>query len=138
MMTWKEKIVGVMTGLNDRGAPLWYSHKKIMQLVSDAEGYDVSKKYRSLSGYLLELVKSGHLQRTLAPEGVSNKLCHGTDAGKSYLYRRTSKTFKRGQVNLKSSKNNLTDAHLRGVEAHDLWRQYPTLPKWFRRMMQYR
>jgi hypothetical protein len=135
MRTWKEKIIAVMTGLNDRGKPLWYSHKKILDLISEAEGRDVSKTYRSLSNYLLELVKSGHLQRTIAPEGISNKLCHGTVAGKSYLYRRTSKPFVRGQVNLRSEKNKLTDAHLRGMEAHDLWREYPELPKWFRIMM---
>lgn len=135
MLTWKEKIVGVMTGLNDRGEPLWYSHKKILELICENEDYDVSKTYRSLSSYLADLVKSGHLQRTYAPEGISNKLCHGTESGKAYLYRRTSKPFKRGQVGLQSSKNNLTDAHLRGVEAHDLWRKHPTLPKWFRRMM---
>lgn len=131
MKTWKEKIVAVLTGQNSRGKPLWYSHKKIMQLVSDAEGYDISVKYRSLSNYLLELVKSGHLERTIKPAHLSDKV----QPNKEYLYRRTAKPYNREYMSLQSSKNNLTDAHIRGQEAFELWRKHRTLPKWFRRMM---
>lgn len=131
MKTWKEKIVAVLSGQNVRGKPLWYSHKKIMQLVSENEGYDISTKYRSLSNYLLELVKSGHLERALKPPHLSSKV----HPDKEYLYRRTSKPYTREYMSLQSSKNNFTDAHIRGQEAFELWRKHKTLPKWFRRMM---
>jgi hypothetical protein len=136
MKTWKEKIIDALTGRNNRGDPLWYSHKKILELVSENEGHDVSQPYRSLSNYLLELVKSGHLERALTPPGVSNKKCHGMEPGKAYLYRRTSKPFKRGYLNLKSSRNQYnSEVHIRGQEAFELWRKHKSLPKWFRRMM---
>ena len=111
--------------------PLWYSHKKIITLLSELDGYNVKNKYRSMSAYLLELVKSGHLERTVAPPEVSKRM-HGT---KEYLYRRTGKSFKRGYLDLNSSKSKFTDACVKGIKAHEIYRLNRNLPKWFRKMM---
>lgn len=129
--TWKERIVAVMTGRNDRGVALWYTHKKIMNLVY--AHFDVSKEYRSLTPYLSALVKSGHLERTMKPPELSEKVSYTTQV--EYLYRRTEKPYERKYPSLKSSKNKYSEAQIRGVQAHELWRMYPTLPKWYRAMM---
>jgi hypothetical protein len=119
MRTWKEKILAVVTGRNDRGLALWYSHYKIKELIAQSEGIEFSDMHHSISTHLLSLVRSGHLERTYKPPHLSRKL----HPGKEYLYRWTRKPFKR---------------YVRDVNeaiGQDIWREHPKLPKWFRRMM---
>lgn len=132
--TWKERIMATVTGRNDRGAFLWYSHDKIRGLIAEAEGFDIKRHYKSgISPYLTALVKSGHLERAVKPRQLSNKV--QDDGRPEYLYRATGKAYARGMPHLSSSKNAHTNAYDRSSQGHELWRLYPSLPKWFRRMM---
>lgn len=131
--TWKERVMTSVTGRNDRGAFLWYSHDKICALISEAEGVNVKAYYATISPFLTALVKSGHLERALKPRQLSKKVY--SDGMTEYLYRATGKPFARGIPSLSSGKNAHTSAAYRSSQGHELWRLYPTLPKWFRRMM---
>ena len=131
--TWKERIMAATTGRNSRGAFLWYSHDKISSLISEQEGFNVKEIYRSLSSYLQGLVKSGHLERAVKPRELSRKVQF--DGRPEYLYRQTGKPYERGMPRLSSSKNAHTDAAYKSSQGHELWRLYPKLPLWFRRMM---
>jgi len=124
--TWKELILAAMTGRNNRGIPLWYDHAGIYRRLSEAHGEEATRAYRSLSAYLLALVKSGHLERAIKPRHLSTKVQY--DGKPEYLYRVTGKPFTRGGLQE-------CDNTRKAILAHDLWRMYPRLPKWYRRMM---
>lgn len=133
MKTWKERVMAATSGRNSRGAFLWYSHDKICSLITEAEGFETKSVYRSLSAYLSELVKSGHLVRAIKPRELSLKVQY--DGKPEYLYRQTGKPFVRGVPALISSKNDHSEAARRSSQAHELWRVHRALPKWFRCMM---
>ena len=133
-LTWKERVMAATTGRNSRGAFLWYSHDKICCLIGEAEGLRVKDFYRSISAYLNDLVKSGHLERAVKPRHLSNKVRY--DGKEEYLYRQTGKAYKRGNPGLISPKNQHSPVIERNaLLSHELWRLHRTLPKWFRRMM---
>lgn len=134
MKTWKERIMEVTGGRNTRGDYLWYSHGGILDALDKAEGTNIRHDfYRSISPYLQGLVKGGFLIRAVKPHSLSRMVQRRTIP--EYLYKQTGKPFKRGNVNLQSSKNEHTQVRLRAIEAHDLWREYRQLPKWYRDMM---
>jgi len=133
--TWKERIMDVTTGRNSRGAPLWYSHGKICMLIAGQEDISVSSiRAKSITPYLLGLVKSGHLERAEKPVHLCRHMRgNGT---KEYLYRQTGKKFKiYAGESFESYKNKGSDASVLGYQAHKIWRDHRKLPKWFRQMM---
>lgn len=132
--TWKERVMAATSGRNSRGARLWYSHDKIIRLISEAEGIDPKLIYRSLSAYLSGLVKSGHLERATKPPELRQGI-RGLSSIPEYVYRQTGKPFVRGMPSLSSSKNEHTEAARRSSQGHELWRLHRALPKWFRCMM---
>lgn len=132
-LTWKQRILLATSGRNDRGAFLWYSHDLILKTINEAEGCQVKQVYRSLSVYLSQLVKSGHMQRAIKPPELSKKI-HQTKIPE-YLYRRTGKDYNPDYARLRSSKNEHTNASTNAGLGHELWRIHRNLPKWFRRMM---
>jgi hypothetical protein len=134
-LTWKERIMAATSGRNNREAWLWYSHDRICSLISEAEGVEVKTFYRSLSAYLAELIKSGHLERAVKPSGLKSGV-RGLSSIPEYLYRQTGKPFERVKFDrLRSGKNAHTDATLKAIQAHEIWRLNQRLPKWFRNMM---
>lgn len=134
-LTWKERVMVATSGRNERGAFLWYSHKKICEVIGEQEGLKPSEFYGSISSFLTSLVKSGHMIRANKPQELRQGV-RGISSIPEYLYRQTGKPYERSKaIPLQSSKNSHTDAGLRGIQAHEIWRSNPTLPKWFRRMM---
>lgn len=132
-MTWKERVMLATSGRNNKGGFLWYSHKKICELIEEREGIKVTDFYATISGYLTQLVKSGHIERAAKPKHLSNRYHYGLK--QEYLYRQTGKPFKRRFPYLSSSKNKDTLAGDNAILAHEIWRLHRKLPKWFRRMM---
>jgi hypothetical protein len=125
MLTWKQRILTVMVGKNDRGIPLWYSHKKICELLELEEGAKISV-------YLTQMVKTGHVERARKPKGLSTKVYEHEP---EYFYRVTGKPYVRSNVIKPGTKKEDASILEMAVQGHDLWRLYPTLPKWFRRLM---
>lgn len=121
----------VTGGRNARGDFLWYSHRKILDAIDQAEGINTGTVYRSLTVYLSQLVKGGHLIRAVKPHSLSRKVQRTSTP--EYLYRQTGKPFKRGLA-LTDGKA-LSSSHVKGMQAHELWRVYRRLPKWYRDMM---
>ena len=118
-LTWKERIMLVTTGRNNKGGFLWYSHGKICDIIEKAEGVRIT-----LGRELIELVKKGYLVRAVKPRHLSSKVQY--NGKEEYLYRQTGKPFKRGMPELTNN---------RAEQAHEIWRLHKKLPKWFRCMM---
>lgn len=90
----------------------------------------------SVSPEIYKLIKSGHLERTICPDHLTKRRTgDGRAYAVEYLYRQTGRPYKRKPIPRTSSKNMHSNAQIRATQGHDLWRMYPTLPKWFRRMM---
>lgn len=121
MKTKYEAIIDFVSLRGPDNKIFWYTHGKIKEGIKDNE--------KSLSGYLLKLVKDGYIERTFKPEGMKGKY----NAQKEYLYRWTGKPYRipnyEGLVtHHPGHKENLKLGRL-------LAYQYPYLPKWFRKMM---
>lgn len=126
--TWKELVMTVTTGRNERGGFLWYDHAGIKRRILELCPH---RHQHSLAPYLNALVRSGHLVRANKDKAlVQGGGIHGHN---EYFYRQTGKAFQRGDsdrlINWKRPEN--SNAAL----AHELWRMHRDLPRWFRRMM---
>ncbi len=133
MRTWKEYILDAMTGRNKKGIPLWYDNATIMSEVSKLAGYDIRVKYKSLTCFLYDLTKTGHIERAVKPRELSKKVCY--DPSKEFLYRVTGKPYVHRFGNLNTYKNQGSNIEAVSTQAHNIWREHKTLPKWYRRMM---
>lgn len=133
LKTWKERIMAATGGRNARGDFLWYSHKGVIEAIEMHEGIDLKDSGGMLSPYLIGLVKGGFMVRAVKPHSLSRKVQRTSTP--EYLYRQSGKPFERGIGKLESSRNILAKSYIKAHEAHELWRMYKQLPKWYRDMM---
>lgn len=135
--TWKEKIILVAaSGRNSSGRPLWYSPKKITEKLSEYEDRDLTRaQYKNIvTPLLLQLTKSGHLERMRKPKEL---MCKPPElqTGPEYLYRWTGKRFVAGRGGIRPKGTEPTHGPNLGELSHAIYVEYPKLPKWFRKMM---
>lgn len=131
MITWKEKIVDVMT--EPDGKKLWFSTKIILKRIY--EKYPSTKKTDSLSCYMIDLIRKGYAERTLNPESPVAK--------KEYLYRLTGKKYQAVNVGELISKTNsrfIGNEKYKNVKnnlniGRELYWRYPNIEKEIRNMM---
>lgn len=125
--TWKERIMFVFTGREKKG--IWFSHKKII------EHLDCTNRNKPLSVtmYLLQLIRTGHLERAVKPAELRENDLYRPQV--EYLYRWTGLKYVRpdnftkiGGINSRVD----PDAMRLGAE---IWNNHPHLPKWFRDIM---
>lgn len=81
---WRDKIINVM----EPGK--WMSRKQIKIAVGLDHQKDGRTKTNALGGYLLRLIRSGHVVRALAPELIKRD----PNDHVTYVYKRTNKVYR--------------------------------------------
>lgn len=128
MLTWKERIVGVFEGRIKKGE--WFTHAKIMELVDNGP----YKKPMSLTSYLIELVRTGHLERTIMPMSMKENRHYRPQ--REYLYRYTGKPYVKPDCFKKLHNEKHTDESIADMRLGSrIYLLNMKLPKWYRDMM---
>lgn len=124
--TWKEKIMDVLLGTENE--LFWYTPAKIYEGLNLTWKHD-RDKIAQIYGYLMGLVRSGHVERGHMPNGMSG-YTNGGGLSRKYVWRATGKPFKApkrdGLVNVDAEKAEI---------AYRLYYKCKHLPRWYRRMM---
>lgn len=124
-ITWGERLAHALQPFGTEKQGLWFTHKAARKRLQDHTGLN-DDEIPALGNVLYDLVKCGYVDRALKPEKMTARYAPRAE----YIYRRTSKPFKR-----KTFDRFINSPSASIGKGFQTWLDHGRLPKWFREMM---